>query len=139
MADLEPLRVRIAQHGLNLVDRAAVIARDDTRAAASRRTGALADGIDISPAQGSPLVISTITSAAPYSQYQDEGTGVYGPTGTRIFPRSAKALVFDWPAAGGVVAFRSIAGAPGRHYFHEPMRARWHDALTGQLGQGFTS
>lgn len=137
MANLDGLRDRLLQHGVDLVDRAAPIVRDETRAASSRRSGTLADSIDVVPATGGTLVTTTITAAAPYAQYQDEGTGIYGPTGARIFPTRAKVLVFDWPAAGGTVFARSIAGAPGRHFFHEPMHDRWHQALLASVGQGF--
>jgi hypothetical protein len=42
--------------------------------------------------------------------------------------------VFDWPAAGGVVFARSVAGAPGRHFFTEPMPERWHSAIFEAAG-----
>lgn len=131
MADLAPLRRRITEHSVARCRRAADIAVDQTRAAASRRSGDLVNSISHSePASTSAgLVTCTITAAAPYSRAQDEGTGLYGPKRTRIFPTHAKVLRFDSPAAGGIVYARSVAGSPGRHFFHEPMPQRWREAL----------
>lgn len=126
----DQLAPRIREHGIVLVEEAADRAVEKTQAASSRRTGALVEGIEHSNPQLSFNEVRTfIMSNAPHSLYQDEGTGIYGPTGMRIFPIRAKALVFDWPAAGGVVAFHSVAGAPGRHFFHEPMPERWRESL----------
>lgn len=107
---------------------------DDTRQACSRRTGALADsiGADDWSASGDTYT-SRIFASAPYAAFQDQGTGVYGPSGSRIFPRTAKVLAFDWPAAGGVVFARSVAGSPGTHFFSgddgQAMRQRFESAL----------
>jgi hypothetical protein len=109
----------------------------DTQAHASRRSGDLAAGISATqPALNDTQVQSQITSAADYSKFQDEGTGIYGPNQARIFPKTAKALRFDWPAAGGIVFAKSVAGAPGTHYFTEPMPARWHEAIAESAGAG---
>lgn len=127
---VDQLRTHVQAHALDLVDRALEVTVNNTKAAASRRSGTLADGISASqPALAETRIQAEIISAADYSRFQDDGTGIYGPTGARIFPRTAKALRFDWPAAGGIVFAKSIAGSPGTHFFHEPMGARWHDAL----------
>jgi hypothetical protein len=57
---------------------------------------------------------------ASYAQYNDEGVGVYGPKGTRIQGRPL--LAFDWPAAGGTVIVRSVAGYPGSHFWTQTVR-----------------
>lgn len=103
---------------------------DATKAAASSRTGALREGIscDTWVDAGSQFTTS-VHSTAPYSEYQDDGTGIYGPTGARITSTSGKVLRFDWPAAGGVVFAWSVAGAPGTHFFHDAMPQRFSDAL----------
>lgn len=125
----------IGTHAVDLCRRAGLVTVTETQAAASRRTGALAAGISSSePALVDARVTQTIVSAEPYSEFQDVGTGIYGPRGARIFPRTAKALRFDWPAAGGIVFAKSVAGSPGRHFFHTPMPTRWHDALAQSAG-----
>lgn len=135
MGAVDQLRERVAQHALDIVERAADITVQRTQAAVSRRTGALAEGISrTAPALLGTRVMCDIVSAAPYSKEQDEGTGIYGPRAQRIFPTNAKALRFDWPAAGGIVFAKSVAGAPGRHFFHEPMPARWRGALAEVIG-----
>lgn len=107
---------------------------DDTKSAASRRTGALADsiGADEWVDEGTRFT-STIFAGRDLenpdvARYQDEGTGIYGPEGQRITAPNGGVLVFDWPAAGGIVFVRSVAGAPGRHYFMEPMPDRYRQA-----------
>lgn len=130
MSIVDQLAPRIVQHAVDLVRLAADITVADTKADASRATGALADSISHDEPQASvPLISCRITATAPYARWQDEGTGIYGPSGQRIFPTHAKALRFDWPAAGGVVFAKSVAGSPGKHYFTEPMPARWANAL----------
>jgi hypothetical protein len=135
MGAIDQLRDRVAERALDIVERAADLAVAETQDAASRRTGELADGISHTPpVLVGALVMCEIRSAVSYSRAQDEGTGIYGPRATRIFPTTAKALRFDWPAAGGVVFAKSVAGAPGRHFFHEPMPARWRGALATVVG-----
>lgn len=116
---------------IDLVQRAADQTVEETQGAASERTGELRDGITHTPpAYSEPYVICQIQSAASYSGYQDEGTGIYGPSGAPIVPlRPGGVLVFDWPAAGGVVFARSVQGAPGRHFWREPMPDRWSNAV----------
>lgn len=134
-AVVDQLRQHVEQHAVELCQRALDVTREQTVQATSRRTGALAAGITTTqPALSGTRVTAQIESAAEYSRWQDEGTGVYGPSGQRIFPTTAKVLVFDWPAAGGVVFARSVAGAPGRHFFHEPMPERWHGAIFESAG-----
>jgi hypothetical protein len=103
---------------------------DATRAACSRREGTLADSIEIdSWSEEGDRYTTTIRATAEHARFQDEGTGIYGPEGTPIYPTSGKVLRFDWPAAGGVVFFAHVAGSPGTHFFTEPMPQRYSDAL----------
>lgn len=120
----------VRAYALDLARRSGQVAVNETKAAASRRSGTLADGISTTePTLEGTRITQQITSAAPYSDFQDRGTGIYGPSGARIFPKTAKVLRFDSPAAGGVVFARSVAGSPGRHFFDEPMGQRWDDAV----------
>lgn len=103
---------------------------DQTKIAASSRSGDLRAGIHCDTwVNAGSRYETTIHSDVDYSSFQDEGTGIYGPTGARITSTGGGPLRFDWPAAGGVVFAWSVAGAPGTHYFHEAMPQRFADAL----------
>lgn len=135
MTFVDQLADRIREHSVNLSRRALDTTVEETKAAASRRTGAMADAIhSTEPELADSRVVMQIRGEEPYTGFQDVGTGLYGPAGVRIFPTTAKALRFDWPAAGGIVFAKSIAGSPGRHFFSEPLPSRWHDALAGNAG-----
>jgi phage gpG-like protein len=54
----------------------------------------------------------TVGTNVFYARWLQEGTGIYGPTGQRIFPKSAKALAF-----GGRV-YSSVAGSPARPFLY---------------------
>lgn len=133
MTAIDQLRERVADRAVELARRAADLTVQRTQEKTSRRTGELADGISHDePALSESRVSCTIVSAAPYSQFQNEGTGTFGPTGQRIFPRTAKALRFDWSAAGGIVFAKSVAGSPGTHFWDD-MASRWRDALAESI------
>lgn len=135
MTVIDQIKADVSEHAVELCRRAGQVTVTETQAATSRRTGALAAGISASePALADTRVTQTITSAADYSAFQDTGTGIYGPKQARIFPTTAKALRFDWPAAGGIVFAKSVAGSPGTHFWSEPMPNRWHDALAQSAG-----
>lgn len=132
MANLDGLRNAVIERAVARTTRAAGAAVDATRAAASRRSGALAESIEHStPVVSGERVLTEISATSDHARFQDEGTGIYGPRGARIFPTTAKVLRFYSPAAGKVIFARSVAGAPGTHFFHQPMAARWRDALEG--------
>ena len=107
---LEFSEIALAEIGEEFVDTA--------KGHASRRSGALAEGVQKDPVDiiNNEMVV-TVHSYAKHSSWQNEGTGIYGPMGTRIFPTRAKALRFDWPAAGGVVFFQSVAGQEGNRWW----------------------
>jgi hypothetical protein len=56
------------------------------------------------------------TSVKNYPRWLQEGTGIYGPTGQRIFPKNKKALAFNGP--GGRIVVRSIKGTPKRRFLY---------------------
>lgn len=108
----------MGEYAERLTERLGEVFVDGARSRVSRRTGKTYEGIRANPAVVQPGRVSvTVESTEPSSQYQDEGTGIYGPTGERIYPVTAKALRFDWPAAGGVVFATSVAGSPGSHFW----------------------
>lgn len=60
-----------------------------------------------------------VDAEVEHASWIDEGTGIYGPTGSRIYPKSAKALVFYWPSVGKTVAFASVAGIPPTRFWSD--------------------
>ena len=60
-----------------------------------------------------------VDAEVEHASWIDEGTGIYGPTGSRIYPTSAKALVFYWPAVGKTVAFASVAGVQPTNFWSD--------------------
>lgn len=94
------------------------------RGRAPRRTGALADSIRAEPPVVQPTRVSlTVTCDSPYGAYQDQGTGIYGPEGRPITPkRTGGVLVFDWPAAGGVVFARRVSGSEPTRFWERTVK-----------------
>lgn len=85
---------------------------------ASKRTGAMADSISHDePYIAGDVVRCTATCTAEYARYQEEGTGIYGPDGVPITPVRARALRFDWPAAGGIVFAAWVSGSEPTHFW----------------------
>lgn len=130
------LRARVARNLPAVSDQMV----EETRQACSRRTGALADSIMADPWQEQgDRYVTTISAGRglpnpAVAAYQDRGTGIYGPNASRIYPRKpGGVLAFDWPAAGGVVFARSVAGSPGTFFFSgedgQAMRQRFESAL----------
>ncbi len=90
------------------------------------RSGRLINSLTIN----APNAVMDITSNGvevgtnlPYARWLQQGTGIYGPTGERIFPKTKKALAFN----GFVV--RSIKGTPPRRFLFIDQRAA--DAIRG--------
>lgn len=86
---------------------------------APRRTGTLADSVEMSDVQvHSAGVRITITVASPYGRFQNDGTGIYGPSGQPITPkRVGGVLVFDSAIGGGIVFARSVRGTEPTHFW----------------------
>jgi len=91
---------------------------------ASRRTGNLADSITN---EGAVLagdnVRAHVVVEAEYGRYQDEGTGIYGPEGQVITPKHGNVLVFDWPAAGGIVFATYVRGSEPTRFWTKAIEA----------------
>lgn len=110
--DVGPLKAATARLAERKAARLGDLFVKTARGRASRRTGAMADSISAHPAvvrQTSATV--RVTCEAEYGRYQDEGTGIFGPEGRPIKPTHSKVLVFDWPAAGGLVFARHVKGS----------------------------
>jgi HK97 gp10 family phage protein len=56
-----------------------------------------------------------VGSNIPYAKYQEFGTGIYGPTGSPIFPKIAKMLA--WKGKDGTwIRARSVSGVKPRKF-----------------------
>lgn len=75
-------------------------------------------------AEAKGFTISLTTNQPNLRRWLREGTGIYGPTHERIYPRQATVLAFHWPNApagitpgkDGRYYFRSIAGMPANDW-----------------------
>jgi hypothetical protein len=101
------------------VERAAASVRDTARDIVRRErfdTGALAQSIQVYWDFGAADPTCTVGSDLEYAGFVEEGTGLYGPRHSRIYPRRARVLRFR-PKGGGAFVFApSVAGSPGIHY-----------------------
>lgn len=131
------LRARIADRLPQVSDLMVAATQQDC----SRRTDALADSIMVDDWQDQGTRYTSTISAGrglpnpAVAEYQEFGTGLFGPNGSRIYPhKPGGVLVFDWPAAGGIVFARSVAGSPGTHFFFglggDAMNTRFSNALS---------
>jgi hypothetical protein len=58
-----------------------------------------------------------IGSGQYYALWVHEGTGIYGPRGRKITPRTAPYLVFRWKKMGNkLMVVKSVKGMPGNPY-----------------------
>lgn len=132
MADMSALRDRVRSWGIDVATSAAQLVIADMRATAPRDTGDMTDDRHLSITSvevGGDLVAITVEATAEYASWQEEGTGVYGPRGQRIYPVQAKALVFNWKKMGGrQVAFASVKGSPATKWFSTPL-GRWSERV----------
>jgi len=118
MVDVSDLVRMLDDFALSAIDAIGDEFIDRAHARSSRRSGELWNETQAEDPEMDGVIASVkVVSDVEYASYQDEGTGIYGPYGERIYPTHAKALVFDWPAAGGTVFFASVDGAPGTHYW----------------------
>lgn len=97
----------------------------DGRAVLVGKTARLRNGWQVKRANRSGFLIAPSVS---YAQFHQGGTGIHGPSGTRIKPKKARALRFE--ASGTTVFRRSVEGAPKRKMIPDRgLPARWRDAL----------
>lgn len=90
-----------------------------------RRSGALAASAEVESVEVTARGASArIVVGAEYAVWVNEGTGIYGPDGVPIEPRRpGGVLVFDWPAAGGIVFTRRVSGSEPTHYWERTLEA----------------
>lgn len=113
---------------------------DATQRDAPVLSGELRDSIGMEPfEQVGEHFRATIFAEAPQARWTNDGTGIYGPTGSRIYPTSGRVLgPFYWNRIGETVAFASVAGQPAQHWWDddsgEKMERRLQDALDAAWG-----
>lgn len=125
------LQAALEQKAVELAERLGDAFVAEARRRVSRRTNRTWARIQRHPAVVQPGQVTVVVeSPEPSSRYQDEGTGIYGPEGERIYPNprfradgTPRVLRFYWPAAGGIVFATSVAGAPGSHFWSETIDA----------------
>lgn len=101
---------------------------DTARGFCSRREGDLWDSIEHDgPIDDGTRVSATAIAGADHASYQNDGVGEFGPEGARI--QGNPLLAFDWPAAGGLVVVRSVAGYEGTHFWDKAIDA-WDDIVS---------
>lgn len=83
--------------------------------------GSMADGIRSRIDYRVNGPVGVVTSTHPASLYVIKGTGIYGPTGRRIRPVSARALRFV--LNGRVVYATSVKGQKPNDFLTEALRA----------------
>lgn len=67
--------------------------------------------------------VARVYSDVQYAMWVHEGTGIYGPRGTRIYPKNGRFLVFTPKGSSRKVFARSIAGMRGRPFLVDAMAA----------------
>lgn len=96
---------------------------------ASRRTGQMADETraDAPEIHGDTISVHA-ECHVDHGIYQDRGTGIYGPEGQPITPKTARVLRFDWPAAGGIVFATFVRGSEPTRWWTKAVEA-WHQIV----------
>lgn len=98
--------------------RARLLARQRTKAGSGR----YADGFQASEARshgGGYGMEADVYSDVPYAAFQEEGTGIYGPSGQVIRPRRAKVLA--WRSGGKMVFAAWVRGSPAKHVLRDAL------------------
>lgn len=117
------LRRLVQSRGRDIADAIGASFVAKAQGLAPRRTGAGADSIVVDGVDeyGEGFRIRIVVGEV-YMRYQNEGTGIYGPEGTPIVPRSAKVLVFDSPVLGLTFA-PSVRGTEPTHWWDRTVDA----------------
>lgn len=95
--------------------------RDAARRNVNSRSGALARSIEVSVVGRGGVTGAQVGTSLFYAKYVHDGTGIYGPTGQVIRPRSKKALEFQ--GRGGTVFSRYSVGQRGTKFLERALRA----------------
>lgn len=126
----------LEQYAARKLERCGDLFADEVEIHAPKRTRQLVESIEKSQVTVYPdrvtmtvRVTAKSDEGAPYPTFQNEGTGIFGPDGVPIRPRrQGGVLVFDWPAAGGVVFARSVRGTEPTRFWDKSID-KWPDIL----------
>ena len=132
----EGLLRELERYAAAKLERCAELLVDEIETHAPKRTRRLVESIETSQVTVYPTevrmtvkVTATSDEGAPYPVFQNEGTGIFGPDGVPIRPkREGGVLVFDWPAAGGIVFARSVRGTEPTRFWDKSIE-KWPDIL----------
>jgi len=118
------------------IDDKAQKVRDAAKRYAPEQSGDLRGSIDYQMFVNNLTVYAWVGSRLPYAIFVHEGTGIYGPRHSMIYPQRGRYLVFtpssgmgswgqaapgaDHPAGGKVFA-RAVRGMPGTPYLYFAM------------------
>lgn len=128
--DVDALHERVRSYALARAERLGEAFVEQLRDNMPRRTGDMAESAKVDDiVETSNGVTVKVVVESEYAGFQNYGTGIYGPEGTPIRPRRAGGvLVFDWPAAGGVVFARSVRGTEPTHFWERTLDA-WPEII----------
>lgn len=132
MADLSALRDRIRERGLLAAGLAGLLFVERLQAAAPVDTGELRDSITLraEPSYTGDVATVDVDVGAPHGRYQNDGTGIYGPKGSRI--EGNPLLAFEWK--GVKVIVHSVAGSPATHWWDNTATAEtWRECVAAGL------
>lgn len=115
------LRGRAGPVAKNMLTRGRRV-RDAARRNVNSRTGTLARSIEVSIVTQGGVTGAQVGTNLFYAKYVHDGTGIYGPTGQRITPRTGKkALVFD--GRDGETFARYSSGQRGTQFLLRALNA----------------
>jgi hypothetical protein len=115
------VRSEVQRRARNVRDRA----RELAEARSAHSSGALPASIRYTTAElrGTKEVVAQVGSDLEHALWVEEGTGVFGPRGTPITPRSAAFLVFESEEFGRRIIASEVQGQPGKHYLRDALSA----------------
>lgn len=118
----EALRARLKAIGDTriMLGQVALLGVKEAKGLVPRRTGNLGRSIRVGKVTDTTAqVVAGGTSSVGYARYVEEGTGLYGPKKSRIYPKRARAL--RWKAGGSRVTGR---GAGSRFIYATSVSGR---------------
>lgn len=122
-ADTATLEALVRAHAREAGERLGEAFVEQLRSNMPYRSGDMQRSVEVeSVEEGDSNVVVRVVVHSEYAVYQNYGTGIYGPDGVPIYPRTpGGVLVFDWPAAGGVVFLRHVAGTEPQHFWERTL------------------
>ena len=127
----------------NGVFRAVQLVRTYVKEESPKVTGNLSDSIFVvmeefgSVFTGRVIVNPKSADGKPYALFVAEGTGIFGPTGNRIYPKSASAL--RWISEGGGLMIRKSVAGQKPNPFHERGLARAEPHISEEIEKGLVA